>query len=303
MTSSRHAELKERFVDGRGTWTSDWEDLLTLDPDFFEQYVAMRDVPQRKCHLSPKEQEFIYIAVHASATTVYSPAVREHIKMALSLGATGEEVMEVIGLTSLVGVHTITLGAPILLEIFAEEGLEAGLPSATNDARREEVKAAFIKARGFWTETWNPILRLDPDFFEAYMNFSSLPNRRNVLEPKMRELIYTAFDAATTHLYGRGTKIHMRNAVKHGATPEEIMEMLELVSFVGMNGVVNGAPIVAQELTAKGVKRKHTESATVNGNAKSAVNGDAKEAKANGAPANGVKANGVKRRRTRRVSK
>ena len=73
-------ELKERFIEGRGTWTSDWEDLLTLDAQMFDQFVALRHVAQRKRHLSPKVQELIYIAVHASATTVYSPGVREHVK-------------------------------------------------------------------------------------------------------------------------------------------------------------------------------------------------------------------------------
>ena len=197
--------------------------------------------------------------------------------MALKLGATVEEVIEVIGLTSLVGVHTITLGAPILLEVLKEEGMESKLPSTTNDVRREQIKEEFVKARGFWTDTWNPVLRLDPDFFEAYMCFSSLPSRRNVLEPKLRELIYCAFDAATTHLYGRGTKIHMRNAIRLGVTPEEVMEMLELVSFVGMNGVVNGASIVAQEIrgkdTREGLKRPLEADHEVNGNG---ANGDMK---------------------------
>ena len=244
---------------GRRTWSSEWADLLELDAEMFEQFMIMRDVPQRRCRLSPKVQEFIYIAVQASATTVYSPSVREHIKTALGLGATPEEIMEVIGLTSLVGVHTVTLGTPILLEILAEEGMQSKLPPTTNDARRDGIKAEFIKTRGFWTDTWNPILQLDPDFFEAYMRFSSLPARREVLEPKLRELIYCAFDAATTHLYGRGTKIHMRNAIRLGATPEEIMEMLELVSFVGMNGVVNAAPILAQELGKRKVNRNGFE--------------------------------------------
>lgn len=247
MTPSRHADLKQRFIEGRSAFSSEWETLLHLDPDMFEQYVAIRDVPHRKTYLSPKEQEFIYIAVHACATTVYSAGVREHIKAALSVGATKEEIMEVIGLTSLVGVHTVTHGAPILLEVLKEEGMDSKLPPIENDEVREQIKEEFIEGRGFWTDTWNPVLQLDPEFFRAYMRFSSLPARRNVLEPKLRELIYCAFDASTTHLYGRGTKIHMRNAIRLGATPEEVMEMLELVFFVGMNGVVNGASILAQE--------------------------------------------------------
>lgn len=247
MPPQTRAALKRRFIDGRGTWTSEWEDLLSLDPELFDDFVAMRDVPQRRCHLSAKVQEFIHIAVQASATTVYSPGVREHIKTALSVGATREEIMEVIGLTSLVGVHTVTQGTPILIELLEEQKIESKLPSIEKDERRKRIKADFVKARGFWTDTWNPILQLDPDFFEAYMRFSSLPGRRNILEPKVREILYCAFDAATTHLYNRGTKIHMRNALQLGVTPEEILEMLELVSFIGMNGVVNGASILAQE--------------------------------------------------------
>src|ERR1700742_4940073 len=76
MSSSRH-DLKERFIQGRNTWTQGWEDLLHLDPVLFERYVAMRSVPQSRQHLSPKEQEFIWIAVQACTTTQYSPGVQE----------------------------------------------------------------------------------------------------------------------------------------------------------------------------------------------------------------------------------
>lgn len=97
-------------------------------------------------------------------------------------------------------------------------------------------------------DTWNPILDLDPQFFEAYVDFSSLPSQTNVLEAKDRELITCAFDAATTHLYARGTKIHMRNALKLGAKPGEIMEMLELTMLMGIHGAVVAAPLLLDQL-------------------------------------------------------
>ncbi|EXJ90155.1 hypothetical protein A1O3_03224 [Capronia epimyces CBS 606.96] len=249
-------DLKRQFLQGNNTWTQGWEDLLRLDPVLFERYMRMHNVPQSRQHLSLKEQEFIWIAVQACSTTAYSPGVRAHIKAALAVGATQEEIMEVIGMTSLVGIHTVTQAVPILFEVLQDQGKEDLIPALENDPRREAIKQDFIQRRKFWTDTWNPVLRLDPDFFEAYMSFSSLPNSRNVIEPKIRELIYCAFDASTTHLYNRGTKIHMRNAVQLGATPEQIMDMLEIVSFVGMNGVLDGASLLAQEVLATEAESK-----------------------------------------------
>jgi alkylhydroperoxidase/carboxymuconolactone decarboxylase family protein YurZ len=93
----------------------------------------------------------------------------------------------------------------------------------------------------FWTDTWNPLLELDPQFFESYANFSSFASHSRTFEPKYREIVVCAFDAATTHLYGGGTRMHMRNALKLGATPDELMEMLEITSLVGIDGVTTGA--------------------------------------------------------------
>jgi alkylhydroperoxidase/carboxymuconolactone decarboxylase family protein YurZ len=69
-----------------------------------------------------------------------------------------------------------------------------------------------------------------------------------VLEPKVKELVYIAFDAAATHLYVPGLKLHMRNAVRLGATAEEITEVLEIVSVIGIHAATVGVPILAEEL-------------------------------------------------------
>jgi alkylhydroperoxidase/carboxymuconolactone decarboxylase family protein YurZ len=45
--------------------------------------------------------------------------------------------------------------------------------------------------------------------------------------------VYIAIDCATTQLYVPGLKLHIRNAVKLGATPEEVMEVFELASLMG----------------------------------------------------------------------
>ena len=115
--------------------------------------------------------------------------------------------------------------------------------------RQKQLKEKFIKERGYWSEgIWGQVLRLDPDFFEAYLNFSAVPWKKGVLPPKIKELIYTAIDASTTHLYEPGLRQHISNALKYGATKEEIMEVLELVSVLGIHTCTMGVPILAEEL-------------------------------------------------------
>jgi alkylhydroperoxidase/carboxymuconolactone decarboxylase family protein YurZ len=115
--------------------------------------------------------------------------------------------------------------------------------------RQQKLKEQFIRERGYWNEElWGVIIRLDADFFEAYLNFSAIPWRKGVLPPKVKELIYIAIDASTTHLYTPGIRLHMRNALGYGATKEEIMEVLELTSVLGIHACTEAVPILAEEL-------------------------------------------------------
>ena len=70
------------------------------------------------------------------------------------------------------------------------------------------------------------------------------------LEPKVKELIYTAFDVAATHLYVAGLRQHIRNALDYGATREEVMEVIEIASVIGIHSCNVGVPILIEELAA-----------------------------------------------------
>ena len=119
--------------------------------------------------------------------------------------------------------------------------------------RQKQLKEKFIAARGYWSEgIWEPVLKLDPDFFEAYLNFSAVPWKKGILPPKIKELIYVAIDASTTHLYEPGLRQHISNALKYGATKEEIMEVFELVSVLGIHTCTMGVPILMEELKNAG---------------------------------------------------
>jgi alkylhydroperoxidase/carboxymuconolactone decarboxylase family protein YurZ len=52
----------------------------------------------------------------AAATHLFEPGIRQHVRNALALGATREEIMEVIELVSVIGIHSCAVGVPILIE-------------------------------------------------------------------------------------------------------------------------------------------------------------------------------------------
>jgi alkylhydroperoxidase/carboxymuconolactone decarboxylase family protein YurZ len=102
-----------------GNWNPDWEPLAELDPVWTEKFMAMGVHPIASGVLEPKVVEFLAIAVDASCTHMYAPGTRRHIRRALELGATKEEITDVLQAVSVLGIHSSSLGAPILLEELA----------------------------------------------------------------------------------------------------------------------------------------------------------------------------------------
>jgi len=99
-----------------GNWNPDWEPFANLDPAWTENVVTMAMAPAAAGVLDPKTIELIGIALDASCTHLYAPGVRRHIQRALKAGATKQEITAALQLASLQGLHTMCLGAPILLE-------------------------------------------------------------------------------------------------------------------------------------------------------------------------------------------
>jgi alkylhydroperoxidase/carboxymuconolactone decarboxylase family protein YurZ len=247
--TDRKKKLRDDFIEARGYWNPFWESLLDLDEDFFEAYTNFSSIPWRKGPLDPKIKEFVYIAVDAAATHLYVPGIRQHIKQALGYGATAAEIMEVLELTATLGIHACNIGVPILVE----ELEAAGRPVSQDLSERQlALKDDFEQKRGYWHQFWHEVLLLDPDFFESYIHFSSVPWVSGVLEPKVKELIYTAFDVSATHLYAPGLRLHIANAIGYGATREEILEVIELASVIGIHSCTVGVPILVEELAAAG---------------------------------------------------
>lgn len=103
-------------------------------------------------------------------------------------------------------------------------------------------------ASGDWNPLWDTLREWDPAFLEAYLALRNVPARREALPPKFRELVLVAINAATTHLYAPGVRRHIRNALRLGATREEILQTLELTTLLGIHACNLAVPILAEEL-------------------------------------------------------
>ena len=105
-----------------------------------------------------------------------------------------------------------------------------------------------MKAMGQWNTAWDPFYELSPLWTEEFLAFGVGLYTGDLFTPKFIELISIAFDASVTHMYAPGTRRHIKGALAAGATPEEIMAVLQLCLSMGLQAVAQGVPILAEEL-------------------------------------------------------
>lgn len=246
--TEEEAKIKAQFIDELGYWSEGYEAALRLDTkylDYYRQLAAPRD---NGGALDPKNREFVLIAVNNAVTHMSQSAVQIHIENAFDLGATFEEIKQVLLLSSGLGIHSMTEGVPILVE----EGELLDGRSGQLNADEQRVKERFEAARGYWSPFWESVVKMDHEFLDTYTDLSAHPRQGGPLDEKVVEYITIAEDAATTHLYLKGLRIHIQNALKAGGTEQEILEILEVVSTIGMQTLAVGAPILYEAANKKG---------------------------------------------------
>jgi alkylhydroperoxidase/carboxymuconolactone decarboxylase family protein YurZ len=117
----------------------------------------------------------------------------------------------------------------------------------------QALKEAFIRARGYWRPWTEGLLRLDPAFLATYAGYGGYPAETGPLSRKMCELIYVALDGSATHLFRSGLALHTGLALEHGASAQEIIDVLRLATAQGLDGSNVGVGILVEELAAAGL--------------------------------------------------
>ena len=114
-----------------GTWNPMWDQLHAWDPEWTEQFMTMAATPIKREVFPPEFFELLSIAIDASCTHMYSPGVRRHIRAALELGVSREQILTVLEMVSVLGIHACNLGAPILAEELAQHEASKRLDTQT----------------------------------------------------------------------------------------------------------------------------------------------------------------------------
>jgi alkylhydroperoxidase/carboxymuconolactone decarboxylase family protein YurZ len=226
-----------------GPWDSALDQLRVWDPAWAQTCERMTTNPWRSGVLSKKLIELIAVGLNAACTDLNEDGTRRHIRRALDAGATRDEILFVLKCASVMSIHSCSLGAPILLE----EAKAAGRQPISKVAAATPA-CDKMKAIGQWNVAWDPFYSLDPAWTDEFMATGAGIYGSGVLPPKEVELLSIAFDASFTHMYAPGTRRHIRNALKAGASVEEIMEVLKLCVVQGVQACNLAVPILAAEL-------------------------------------------------------
>lgn len=145
-------------------WTPSWAAVARHAPYYVSVYARLRAVPSSQRFSPPKLQELVLLALDANPTHLFYPEMKLHISQALKARATKEEILEVLQLASVLGIHSTILGVPTLVQVLEEDGKTSAhqdmLDGKNLDEYRTKLKADFVKARGYWSENWNQTLAL-----------------------------------------------------------------------------------------------------------------------------------------------
>ena len=227
-----------------GTWSAALDSFAESDPDWTERCARMTNNPWTTGVLPVKWIELICIALNAACTHRNEPGLRRHIRAALTAGATAEEIRDTLKGASVLGIHSVAVSLPILFE----EANQAGVPLTPRPAGTVDTPVIDrMKAAGLFNPAWDAICELDPQWLEQFIAMGA-DLYRGVLPPKLVELTAIAVDASCTHLYTPGIRRHIAGALAHGATIDEIMDVLKLCGAQGVDACELGAPILAEEL-------------------------------------------------------
>lgn len=230
--------VKDRVLEQRGFWSSLFDELLFLQPTYVERYASLSAHPGDR--LERRLKELLHVAVDCNTTHLYHRGTRVHIQNALDHGATIDELVEVVVLTSTLGVHDVAAGAAILDDVVGGE--TAGDP---------ELRDELAGQLGFWTESLDALLARDPNHVEHYANLLGVAWEEGPLAPREKHLILLATEIAPTRRNHEAARAHVEGALDAGASESEVLAAIETACVIGVHSV-DTAPIIAEEAARRG---------------------------------------------------
>jgi alkylhydroperoxidase/carboxymuconolactone decarboxylase family protein YurZ len=116
-----------------------------------------------------------------------------------------------------------------------------------DEKRTKEVLERVERERGF-ARLWPKLLaERDPELLETLHNeVTHVLDQRNSLPRKTKEIIMMCLNAFS--FYEFGFRVHLRSALKFGATEDELLEALEVVGLSNLHGMTSMLPVLVEEI-------------------------------------------------------
>jgi len=185
--------------------------------------------------LDQTAEALIRLAANASVTALDRAAVREAIGLALDSGASIAQVQEIIALASGLGVHSLMISSTAVLEEASRRELVD--PSAPLDNERQMLWDKHVGNDPFWASFSEELpgflesmLRLSPDIFVGFFDYCAIPWRSGTVRARIKELAALACDAAPSHRFRSGFRVHLKNAINLGVGRIAIMQALDIAA-------------------------------------------------------------------------
>jgi alkylhydroperoxidase/carboxymuconolactone decarboxylase family protein YurZ len=183
--------------------------------------------------MTPLERALLCVGVSASIASLNREALKACIADAYEKGASSAQLQEVVSLVSGLGVHSLMISSTEILRGADSLQRVAPLTREQQDLWKQHVgDSSFWKAfehemPGFLES----MLRLSSDQFTAFFEYCAVPWKSHAISARLKELIAMATDAVPAHRFLPGFRLHLRNAIKLGATRAMIFEALDVAAF------------------------------------------------------------------------
>jgi alkylhydroperoxidase/carboxymuconolactone decarboxylase family protein YurZ len=178
----------------------------------------------------------VALAVRSCATTLDLPGSREHLRLALDAGVTGEQVQEMLVLISGIGIHGLIATSGIVAEELRRrrepatvDGLDAERSERWKQVLDGEGREARIAAIA--PDFWPNLVRLSPEqTVQAVMDYRAAPWAGTTLSMLQREYIGIAVDSMPSHRFLPTLRMHAQRARELGAGQAAIRQVLAIAA-------------------------------------------------------------------------
>lgn len=246
MDPFRHKVKDEVLAARRGPFGGWWEDLLEVDPHLLLRVHRQMAAAERG-PLPKSFRHLILATVDSVVTHLYPRGIGVHARVAIEHGASLRHVVEALEISAFVSNRSYSIALPRVVEELARAGRAETM---TDEEKSSGIRNRFSDRVGEWRDWMNVALDLCPDALEALLELGYGREASDGLSRKERELLFLAASACPAIADADAAGSHTRQALKLGATPEEIVQTVKVAGIIGLHPVVEGMPQLRAILSA-----------------------------------------------------